>query len=73
MSDVEEKLLFDYEVKVMELQSYLECNEISQSEYDELIKDFADVDAIRRDIKDEKMKIHAEMVVTHLSKLLTII
>lgn len=73
MIESEEALLLHYEKKVMELQNYLVSEEITRSEYDELIKDFADVDAIRDNIGDEKMKIHAEMIITHLSKLLTVI
>ena len=73
MIESEEALLFHYEKKVMELQNYLECEEITRPEYDELVKDFKDVEAIRNNISDEKMKIHAEMVITHLSKLLTVI
>jgi len=73
MIESEEALIFHYEKKLVELQSYLAREEITRSEYDELIKDFKDVDAIRDNISDEKMKIHAEMIITHLSKLLTVI
>ena len=43
---------------------------LDQDEYDELIQDFKDVDAIRNDIKDEELKQYAEVVVKNLAKLL---
>jgi len=69
----EELILLEYEDKLRELQTYLETGDITKDEYDELIEDFRDVDRIRDSISDEKKKIYAEMIVTHLSKLLTVI
>ena len=69
----EELILLEYEDKIRELQTYLEASDITKDEYDELIEDFRDVDRIRDSISDEKKKIYAEMIVTHLSKLLTVI
>ena len=69
----EELILLEYEDKVRELQTYLETGDITKDEYDELIEDFRDVDRIRDSISDEKKKIYAEMILTHLSKLLTVI
>ena len=69
----EELILLEYEDKIIELQTYLETGDITKDEYDELIEDFRDVDRIRDSIGDEKKKIYAEMIVTHLSKLLTVI
>jgi len=69
----EELILLEYEDKLRELQTYLETGDITKDEYDELIEDFRDVDRIRDSISDEKKKIYAEMIVTHLSKLLTAI
>jgi len=69
----EEEILLEYETKVLRLQNYLETGELAQDEYDELIKDFSDIDAVRDSIKDEKMKIHAEMIISHLSKVLAVI
>lgn len=69
----EELILLEYEDKIRELQTYLETGDITKDEYDELIEDFRDVDRIRDSISDEKKKIYAEMIVTHLSKLLTVI
>ena len=69
----EELILLEYEDKIIELQNYLETGDITKDEYDELIEDFRDVDRIRDSISDEKKKIYAEMIVTHLSKLLTAI
>lgn len=72
MSD-EELILLEYEEKVQQLQDYLESGDITPDEYQELIEDFKDVDRIRDSIGDEKKKIYAEMIITHLSKLLTVI
>ena len=72
MSD-EELILLEYEEKVQQLQNYLEAGDITPEEYQELIEDFKDVDRIRDSISDEKKKIYAEMIITHLSKLLTVI
>lgn len=69
----EEQILLEYETKVGQLQHYLETGELARDEYDELIKDFTDINAIRDSIKDEKMKIHAEMVLTHLSKVIALV
>lgn len=69
----EELILLEYEDKIRELQTYLETGDITKDEYNELIEDFRDVDRIRDSISDEKKKIYAEMIVTHLSKLLTVI
>ena len=69
----EELILLEYEEKVQQLQDYLEEGDITPDEYNELIEDFKDVDRIRDSISDEKKKIYAEMIVTHLSKLLTVI
>jgi len=72
MSD-EELILLEYEEKLQQLQNYLETGDITKDEYNELIEDFQDVDRIRDSITDEKKKIYAEMIITHLSKLLTVI
>ena len=69
----EELILLEYEEKVQQLQDYLEEGDITPDEYNELIEDFKDVDRIRDSISDEKKKIYAEMIITHLSKLLTVI
>ena len=69
----EELILLEYEEKVQQLQDYLETGDITPDEYQELIEDFKDVDRIRDSITDEKKKIYAEMIITHLSKLLTVI
>ena len=69
----EEELLKEYEDKLLELQSYLNEGDITRSEYDELIADFSDVEAIRSSIKDEKLKIHAETIVSALSKVLALV
>lgn len=69
----EELILLEYEEKVQQLQDYLEAGDITPDEYQELIEDFKDVDRIRDSISDEKKKIYAEMIITHLSKLLTVI
>lgn len=69
----EELILLEYEEKVQQLQDYLETGDITPDEYQELIEDFKDVDRIRDSISDEKKKIYAEMIITHLSKLLTVI
>lgn len=69
----EEELLKEYEDKLIQLQGYLREGSITRSEYDELIADFSDVEAIRNSIKDEKLKIHAENIVSALSKVLALI
>ena len=69
----EEQILLEYESKVLQLQNYLETGELAKDEYDELIQDFTDINSIRDSIKDEKMKIHAEMVLTHLSKVIALV
>tara|TARA_B100000073_G_C23677365_1_gene551117 strand:- start:24 stop:239 length:216 start_codon:yes stop_codon:yes gene_type:complete len=69
----EADLLKEYEDKLIQLQSYLREGSISRSEYDELVADFSDVEAIRNSIKDEKLKIHAETIVSALSKVLALI
>tara|TARA_X000001036_G_scaffold433576_1_gene471457 strand:+ start:1743 stop:1958 length:216 start_codon:yes stop_codon:yes gene_type:complete len=69
----EAELLKEYEDKLVQLQGYLREGSITRSEYDELIADFSDVEAIRNSIKDEKLKIHAENIVSALSKVLALI
>ena len=69
----EAELLKEYEDKLVQLQGYLREGSITRSEYDELIADFSDVEAIRDSIKDEKLKIHAENIVSALSKVLALI
>ena len=43
---------------------------LDRDEYDELVQDFKDVDAIRNDIDKEELKQYAEVVVKNLAKLL---
>ena len=46
---------------------------LSPDEYKELVQDFTDVEAIKADIKEEKLKVFAEMIVNHLATLIKIL
>lgn len=70
MSD---QLIAEYESKVNELKSMVESGDISESEYYELVEDFTDLDKITASIQDEKLKIHAEKVVTHLMSIISLV
>ena len=64
------ELLEQYESKLKELNHLLDEGMLSPDEYKELVKDFSDVEAIRADISDEKYKVFAEMIVSHLKPLI---
>jgi len=51
-----------YEQKVHELNSQLENNLISKSEYDELLQDLMDVKKIEKRLATEKVKITAAQI-----------
>tara|TARA_B100000927_G_scaffold280198_1_gene264484 strand:- start:7760 stop:7984 length:225 start_codon:yes stop_codon:yes gene_type:complete len=67
------KLLEHYEQKLKELNHLVDEGMLSPDEYKELVEDFTDVEAIKADIKEEKLKVFAEMIVTHLSTLIKIL
>ena len=67
------KLLEQYESKLKELNHLLDEGMLSPDEYKELVQDFTDVEAIKADIKEEKLKVFAEMIVHHLATLLKIL
>tara|TARA_R110002074_G_scaffold123683_2_gene259556 strand:- start:28770 stop:28991 length:222 start_codon:yes stop_codon:yes gene_type:complete len=73
MQEAEHELFEEYSLKITQLQEYLSTNAITRSEYDELVNDFSDVEAIRDSIKDEKLKIHAENLVSALTKVLALV
>ena len=68
----EEDVISHYAQKVEELNNLLDGGMISQAEYEELVQDFTDVEAIREDINEESMKIIAAKVVDAISKLLRV-
>tara|TARA_A100001011_G_scaffold386525_2_gene462524 strand:+ start:2358 stop:2579 length:222 start_codon:yes stop_codon:yes gene_type:complete len=72
MNEIEDqlKIIEKYQDKVAELNHLRHEGMLDKDEYDELIQDFKDVDAIRNDIKDEELKQYAEVVVKNLAKLL---
>tara|TARA_S200000501_G_scaffold175944_1_gene165629 strand:+ start:8930 stop:9172 length:243 start_codon:yes stop_codon:yes gene_type:complete len=67
------KLLEQYESKLKELNHLLDEGMLSPDEYKELVQDFTDVEAIKADIKEEKLKVFAEMIVNHLATLIKIL
>lgn len=69
----EDALIKKYEQKVRELNQLLDGGMISESEYEELVQDFTDIESIREDIKDESMKILAAKVVDAISKLVKVL
>tara|TARA_A100001388_G_C28492859_1_gene367891 strand:+ start:364 stop:582 length:219 start_codon:yes stop_codon:yes gene_type:complete len=68
----EEDVISHYAQKVEELNNLLDGGMISQAEYEELVQDFTDVEAIREDINEESMKIIAAKVVDAISKLIRV-
>ena len=67
------RLLEQYESKLKELNHLLDEGMLSPDEYKELVQDFTDVEAIKADIKEEKLKVFAEMIVNHLTTLIKIL
>ena len=67
------ELLEQYESKLKELNHLLDEGMLSPDEYKELVQDFTDVEAIKADIKEEKLKVFAEMIVNHLATLIKIL
>ena len=67
------RLLEQYESKLKELNHLLDEGMLSPDEYKELVQDFTDVEAIKADIKEEKLKVFAEMIVNHLATLIKIL
>ncbi len=63
-------LIQKYENKLAELNNLRDEGHLDSDEYKELVKDFSDVEAIRADISDEKYKVFAEMIVSHLKPLI---
>lgn len=63
-------LIQKYEGKLAELNTLRDEGHLDSDEYKELVKDFSDVEAIRADISDEKYKVFAEMIVSHLKPLI---
>ena len=63
-------LIQKYEGKLTELNTLRDEGHLDSDEYKELVKDFSDVEAIRADISDEKYKVFAEMIVSHLKPLI---
>ncbi len=63
-------LIQKYEGKLVELNTLRDEGHLDSDEYKELVKDFSDVEAIRADISDEKYKVFAEMIVSHLKPLI---
>ena len=63
-------LIQEYEGKLVELNTLRDEGQLDSDEYKELVKDFSDVEAIRADISDEKYKVFAEMIVSHLKPLI---
>tara|TARA_B100000131_G_scaffold280704_1_gene286819 strand:- start:2051 stop:2272 length:222 start_codon:yes stop_codon:yes gene_type:complete len=72
MNEIEDqlKIIEQYQDKVAELNHLLNEGMLDKDEYDELVQDFKDVEAIRNDIKNEELKQYAEVVVKNLAKLL---
>lgn len=72
MNEIEDqlKIIEQYQDKVAELNHLLNEGMLDRDEYDELVQDFKDVEAIRNDIKNEELKQYAEVVVKNLAKLL---
>ena len=72
MIEIEDQLniIEKYHDKVAELNHLLNEGMLDRDEYDELVQDFKDVDAIRNDIDKEELKQYAEVVVKNLAKLL---
>lgn len=72
MNEIEDqlKIIEKYQDKVAELNHLLNEGMLDRDEYDELVQDFKDVDAIRNDIDKEELKQYAEVVVKNLAKLL---
>lgn len=68
----EEDVISHYAQKVEELNNLLDGGMINQAEYEELVQDFTDVEAIREDINEESMKIIAAKVVDAISKLIRV-
>lgn len=68
----EEDIISHYAQKIEELNDLLDGGMINQSEYEELIQDFTDVETIREDINEESMKIFAAKVVDAISKLIRV-
>lgn len=69
----EEQLVEKYSQKVNELNELLDTGMISQSEYEELVQDFTDIESIRDDIKEEDMKIKAAKIIDAISHLVKIL
>lgn len=69
----EDSMIEHYSQKVRELNELFDNGMISQAEYEELVKDFTDVEAIREDIKGEKFKIMAAKIVDAVSKLVKVL
>ena len=69
----EDAIIEHYSQKVRELNELFDNGMLSQDEYEELVKDFTDVEAIREDIKGEKFKIMAAKVVDAVSKLIKVL
>ena len=69
----EEQLINKYSQKVRELNELLDSGMISQSEYEELVQDFTDIETIRDDIKEEDMKIKAAKIIDAISHLIKIL
>ena len=63
-------LIQEYEGKQVDLNTLRDEGHQDSDEYKELVKDFSDVEAIRADISDEKYKVFAEMIVSHLKPLI---
>tara|TARA_B100000427_G_scaffold225501_1_gene189121 strand:- start:700 stop:933 length:234 start_codon:yes stop_codon:yes gene_type:complete len=63
-------LIEKYENKLRELNNLRDEGHLASDEYNQLVKDFSDVEAIRADINDEKYKVFAEMIVGHLKPLI---
>ncbi len=63
-------LIQKYEGTLVELNTLWDEGHLDSDEYEELVKDFSDVEAIRADISDEKYKVFAEMIVSHLKPLI---
>ncbi len=63
-------LVEEYEDKLKQLNELFYNGMITFAEYDEMVEDFRDVDAIRNHIKDEKMKVFAPMIVENCKPLI---
>ena len=66
-------LIQEYEGKLVELNTLRDEGHLDSDEYKELVQDFTDVEAIKADIKEEKLKVFAEMIVNHLTTLIKIL